>query len=325
MKLSEYGVFKTGAGEGSARPRRGRAKEIRVAGKTEEEVYRALGLPYIPPEIREDSGEIEAARAGTLPALVELADIRGDLHCHSNYSDGAATLEEIAAAGKKQRLLVHSHHRSLAEPPHRERPLAGAAPQAARRDRSRQREAQGLQAPQGERGRHPPRRLARHATRTFSKRLDVVYVADSFEIQDDPRRDDEARRPRDGESRTRAFSPIRPGASSACATPSRSTCRRSSAPPRAPARRSRSTPIPARLDLDAASCRAAAAAGVMIGIGTDTHVLPELDYMIYGIGTARRGWLTKANILNTRTARELLPSFDARNAPHIAAQLSFQP
>jgi DNA polymerase (family 10) len=63
---------------------------------------------------------------------------------------------------------------------------------------------------------------------------------------------------------------------------------------------------PARLDLDAASCRAAAAAGVMISIGTDAHVLSELDYMTYGVGTARRGWLTKANILNTRSARGLL-------------------
>ena len=63
---------------------------------------------------------------------------------------------------------------------------------------------------------------------------------------------------------------------------------------------------PARLDLDAANSRAAAAAGVMISIGTDTHVLSELDYMLYGIGTARRGWLTKANILNARPVRELL-------------------
>ena len=70
---------------------------------------------------------------------------------------------------------------------------------------------------------------------------------------------------------------------------------------------------PMRLDLDASNCRAAAAAGVMISIGTDTHVIAELDYMIYGIGTARRGWLTKANVLNTRSARDLL-SLCERNA-----------
>jgi DNA polymerase (family 10) len=117
MKLSEYGVFKEA---GRAKPKRkagARApREIRVAGKTEEDVYRALGLPYIPPEIREDSGEIEAARAGKLPTLVELSDIKGDLHCHSNYSDGAATLEEIALAAKKRGysyLLITDHSQSL--------------------------------------------------------------------------------------------------------------------------------------------------------------------------------------------------------------------
>jgi DNA polymerase (family 10) len=63
---------------------------------------------------------------------------------------------------------------------------------------------------------------------------------------------------------------------------------------------------PARLDLDAKNCRLASEAGVMITVGTDTHVVSELDYMIYGLGTARRGWLTKKNILNTRTAAQLV-------------------
>lgn len=86
LKISEYGVF--------------RGNE-RIAGATEEEVYRVLGMPWIPPELREDRGEIEAALEGTLPELVAYDDIRGDLHVHSRYSDGNSTLEEIVEEARK--------------------------------------------------------------------------------------------------------------------------------------------------------------------------------------------------------------------------------
>jgi DNA polymerase (family 10) len=82
LKINEYGVFRG---------------EERIAGKTEEEVYAILGLPFIPPELREDRGEIEAALQGRLPQLVNYEDIQGDGHVHSKYSDGMASLEEIMA------------------------------------------------------------------------------------------------------------------------------------------------------------------------------------------------------------------------------------
>ena len=85
LKVSEYGVFREATGR-------------RVAGATEEDVYAAVGLPFIPPELREDAGEIEAALAGRLPSLVELDDIRGDLHCHTRASDGHHTVDELVAA-----------------------------------------------------------------------------------------------------------------------------------------------------------------------------------------------------------------------------------
>lgn len=100
MKISEYGVF------------RGNEK---IAGVTEEEVYKALGLIWIPPELREDRGEIEAAQRGKLPDLIELKDIKGDLHVHSKYSDGTATLEEIAEHAKNmgyEYIAVCDHSRS---------------------------------------------------------------------------------------------------------------------------------------------------------------------------------------------------------------------
>jgi len=86
-KLNEYGLFKG---------------KRRLAGKTEEEVYKALGLTYIPPELREDRGEIEAAKTNSLPRLVEERDIKGDLHLHTKATDGANTIEEMARAAMKK-------------------------------------------------------------------------------------------------------------------------------------------------------------------------------------------------------------------------------
>ena len=85
INISEYGLAKAGTGEYEP-----------IA--TEEEIYSRLGLPYIPPELREDTGELEAAEKGELPDLVEVGDVRGDLHVHTNYSDGRGTIESMAEA-----------------------------------------------------------------------------------------------------------------------------------------------------------------------------------------------------------------------------------
>jgi DNA polymerase (family 10) len=83
---------------------------------TEEAFYAALGLAYIPPELREDTGEIEAAQSGTLPRLIEVADLKGDLHCHTNWTDGTATLDDMAATARArgyQYMALTDHSRSL--------------------------------------------------------------------------------------------------------------------------------------------------------------------------------------------------------------------
>src|SRR5207245_9944696 len=87
LKISEYGVFDEATG-------------ARVAGETEEDVYGAVGLPWIPPELREDGGEIDAAREGRLPARVERAQLRGDLHDHPEWSAGHDPLQRLVEAAE---------------------------------------------------------------------------------------------------------------------------------------------------------------------------------------------------------------------------------
>ncbi len=104
FKLSEYGLFRA-------------ADEARVAGDTEEEVYKALGLAWIPPELRENCGEVEAAEEGRIPGLVELKDIRGDIHMHTTETDGRASLEEMAEAAKKmgyEYVAITDHSKAIA-------------------------------------------------------------------------------------------------------------------------------------------------------------------------------------------------------------------
>jgi DNA polymerase (family 10) len=104
LKLSEYGLFRAD-------------DDVRVAGETEEDVYRALGLDWIPPELRENNGEIELAEAHALPKLVEQRDIRGDLHMHTTATDGRATLEEMAEAARAQGyeyIAITDHSKAIA-------------------------------------------------------------------------------------------------------------------------------------------------------------------------------------------------------------------
>lgn len=103
LKVNEYGVFRV-------------KDDRRIAGATEEDVYAAVGLPWIPPEIREDQGEIELAEARKLPRLVQVADIRGDLQMHTRWSDGSDSVEEMARAAKAlgyEYVAITDHSQSL--------------------------------------------------------------------------------------------------------------------------------------------------------------------------------------------------------------------
>ena len=101
LKVNEYGVFK---------------KERFVCGKTEEEVFKSLGMSYVEPELREDTGEIELALENKLPKLIELKDLKGDLHAHSLWSDGGNSIEEMASAAKSlgySYIAITDHSQSL--------------------------------------------------------------------------------------------------------------------------------------------------------------------------------------------------------------------
>ncbi|MBM4141270.1 MAG: DNA polymerase/3'-5' exonuclease PolX, partial [Nitrospira sp.] len=103
LKINEYGIFRE-------------KDNKKIGGKQEEDIYRILGLPYIPPELREDTGEIEAAMAGGLPELVELKDIKGDLHVHSKWSDGSHDFEELIHEAKKrgyEYIAITDHSKGL--------------------------------------------------------------------------------------------------------------------------------------------------------------------------------------------------------------------
>ncbi|GAI23145.1 unnamed protein product, partial [marine sediment metagenome] len=103
LKINEYGVFDA-------------KTDRRIAGEREEEIYQILNLPFIPPELREDRGEIKAAQENKLPELIKYSQIRGDLHLHTKWSDGANTIKQMAEAAKKrgyEYIAITEHSQSL--------------------------------------------------------------------------------------------------------------------------------------------------------------------------------------------------------------------
>ena len=155
LKLNEYGVFKVSEG----------GEELRLAGVTEDEVYGALGLDWIAPELREMHGEIEAAVSKTLPRLIERADLRGDLHMHTTESDGKDDIRGMAAAARAAGLEYiaitdHSQSLAMANGLDEHRALAHAA-----RIRAVDAEGVGVRLLAGHRMRHPARRITRPGRR----------------------------------------------------------------------------------------------------------------------------------------------------------------
>lgn len=276
LKLSEYGLFSAESGE------------LIVVG-TEEEVFARLGLPWIPPVLREDNGEVEAALEGWLPVLVQLGDLRGDLHTHTDLSDGVATLEEMVAAARKRgyEYFAITDHVPLASM----RALA-------QRQRIRELEpGAGLTLLHGtEVYIQPDGSLGWEDE--FLAGFDIV-VASVHSYFEQPRTEMTARLLRAIEH---------PRVHVIGHPTNRGIGRR---PPvdvdleavfRAAARTGTALEVngfPDRLDLDGEVIRWARSFGVRFAIATGAHAVSQLDNVRFGVATAQRGWAAPGEVVNT--------------------------
>ncbi|MBW2066627.1 MAG: DNA polymerase/3'-5' exonuclease PolX [Deltaproteobacteria bacterium] len=289
LKINEYGVFKN---------------EKRIAGRREEEIFGAVQLPYIPPELREDRGEIEAALEGRLPALVEMEDIKGDLHVHSNWSDGNSTIEEMAEAAVKrgyEYIAICDHSQSL-----------GIA-----RGLTEDRLAEQLKEIE-----NLNKRLRKFKVlsgievdvkadggldmdKGILRQLDIVVAAVHSKFNLSAK-----------EMTKRLVRAIENPLVHIIAHPTGRLIGKRAAYPldlskvfdacRANGKVLELNAHPERLDLSDLNCREAQDKGVMIAISTDAHMAAQLDLIKFGVATARRGWIRPGSVINTLPLSRLL-------------------
>ena len=287
-KLNEYGVFKG---------------KKRVAGKTESEVYKKLSLSYIEPELRENRGEVEAAQKGKLPKLITLEDIKGDLHVHSKYTDGHNTIEEMALAAKKTgykyiAITDHSQHVTVA---------GGLKARDLRKQLEEidkiNEKLKGITILKGtevdileDGGLDLPEEIIKELdlrvcsvhykfnlsgkkqTERIIKAMDNPY----FNILAHPTgRLINERDPYE----TDMEQIIKAAKEKKCLLEINAH--------------------PDRLDLNDIYCKMAKDAGVKVAISTDAHQTEHLNYMRFGIGQARRGWMESEDVVNTKSVKQL--------------------
>jgi DNA polymerase (family 10) len=295
LKLNEYEL----AGNGK-----------HVACKDEADIYRALGLDYIPPELREDTGEIDAAAEHRLPKLVELDDMRGTFHCHTSASDGTATLEQMVHAArdlgfKYYGIADHSQSLTVAN---------GLSP-----DRVRQQQAEidalakktpGMKLFKGTECDILPDGGLDYDDEVLST---FDYVVASVHTHFNMTADDMTARI------VKAVS--HPRVTMLGHATGRLLLKRDGykvdleAVLQAAAKHGTMIEInahPMRLDLDWIHCKRAKALGVRLVINPDAHGTEDLKYIPYGVDVARRGWLEKSDVFNTKTAAQVATAFAAR-------------
>jgi DNA polymerase (family 10) len=288
LKINEYGVFRF---------------EKRMAGKTEASVYRMVDLPYIPPELRENRGEIEAARDKRLPNLIEFSDLKGDLHVHTDYTDGRNSLREMALAAKQR------GYKYLAVTEHSDRlKIAG--------------------------GLDPPKLLKQmEEIDLLNEELGGLTLLKGIEVEilEDGRLDlaDNVLAKLDlvvgtihshfdlsqQKQTERIFRAMDHPYFTFLAHPSGRLINE-----REPyevdmiqiIRKARERGCflelnanPRRLDLYDTYCQVAKAQGVLVAINSDAHQVNAFDDIGFGVGQARRGWLEKGDVLNTRSLTQL--------------------
>lgn len=282
LKLNEYGVFRG---------------EKLVAGTTEKDVYGAIGLDYIEPELRENRGEIEAAHEHKLPQLVELSDIKGDLHSHTTATDGLSTLEEMAAAAQAKGysyLGISDHTKQVTI-------------------------AHGLTAAETERRIKEITALnAKLKNFTILKSAEVDILEDgSLDLPDEVLKQLDYvicsvhykfKLPRAKQTERILKAMANPYMTIFGHPTGRLLLEREpydfdlEQVMRAAKDKGVFLELnahPFRLDLDDVHCKMAKDLGIKIAISTDAHSKNDLDYMRFGVNQARRGWLEKNDVINT--------------------------
>lgn len=295
LKINEYGIFK------------GKKK---IGGAREEDIYETLGLEFVPPELREDTGEVEAAREGRLPRLVKLADIRGDIHVHSSQSDGKHTLPELVEAARARgysyiALTDHSKGLGIARGLDEKRILAEVREIDALNKRLRGfRVLKGVEV-------DIRSDLALDFDDDILGKLDVVVASIHSGFK-------QSREKLTGRLEAAMRNPhvhviAHPtgrliGERDAYDVDMDQVIRVAKETGTA----LEINAYPMRLDLNDANARAAAERSVPIVINTDTHLLGQFDFMEYGVFTARRGWLEKKDVANASDWKTLLKRLKGR-------------
>lgn len=288
LKVNEYGVFR-----GSKR----------IAGRSEEDIYRLFDMDYIEPELRENAGEIEAAQRKRLPNLIKLGDIRGDLHTHTSASDGTLSIAEMAEAAKLlgyEYLAITDHSKRVAVAHGLDEKRLNAQIDEIDEMSTRFDKLKILKSCEVD--------ILSDGTLDIGndtlKRLDFVYGAVHYNFT--------LSREKQTERIIRAMD--NPYFSILAHPTGRIINRR---PPydvdmervvKAAAERGCAIEInahPDRLDMNDVHCRLAKEEGVKIAISTDAHTAEGLDMMRFGIDQARRGWLEAKDVINTRPWAEL--------------------
>jgi DNA polymerase (family 10) len=288
LKINEYGVFRG---------------ETRIAGQTEEEVYAQVGLPYFEPELRENWGEVEAGLHHALPDLVTINDIRGDLHSHSKATDGHFTIKEMAQSAQEKgykylAICDHSQHVTIAHGLDAKRLEA----QIKEIDRLNQQfhhftilkgaevdilENGSLDLPDDLLGRLDLTVCAVHYKFNLSRRKQterIIRAMDNpyFNILAHPTgRLLNERKPYDLDMEQIMAAALERG----CFLEVNAQ--------------------PVRLDLTDLHCKMAKDMGVKVAISTDAHRTTEFEFMRFGVGQARRGWLEPTDIINTQPLNKL--------------------
>jgi DNA polymerase (family X) len=288
LKINEYGVFRG---------------DDRIAGRTEEEVYEQVGLPFIVPELREARGEIKAAQQDSLPHLIMSDDLRGDLHCHTKASDGKHTLQEMAEAGKQRgyEYLAITEHSKRLTVTHGldEKRLRHQIQEIDKLNESLRgiRLLKGIECDILEDG-------SLDLADDVLAELDLVVcsIHSKFDLSAE-QQTERVLRAMDNPHMNILAHPT--GRILGKRGPHHLDVERALEAARERGCFLEINAQPDRLDLDDTHCKLAKDMGVKLALSTDSHTTSSLDYIRYGVDQARRGWLESDDVINTRTWGEL--------------------